>query len=76
MTIAPRAALTLVEPSFRQIVQVAAAAPPSSANKIADPIIPSSSSEAPPDQPRHADQEIGAEKHRSHHEAENPEFRS
>ena len=33
MTIAPSAALTFVEPSFRQIVQVAAAAPPSSAEQ-------------------------------------------
>src|SRR5206468_7918317 len=74
MTIAPSAALTLLEPSFRHIVQVAAAAPPSSANKIADPIIPSSSSEAAPDEPRYADQKIGSEKHPAHHEAEDPEL--
>src|SRR6266511_5275518 len=66
ITIAPSAALTLVDPSFRQIVHVAAAAPPSSANKIADPIILASPSEAPPHEPRHADQQIGADRHRAH----------
>jgi hypothetical protein len=46
ITIAPRAALILVDPSFRQIVHVAADAPASRANDTADVSTSASSQEA------------------------------
>src|SRR6266542_1310690 len=76
ITIAPSAALTLVDPSFRQIVHVAAAAPPSSANKIADPIILASPSETSPDEPWPAVQQKSAERHRDDHAGEPDRARS
>src|SRR5499426_3588251 len=75
MTMAARATLMRAAPSLRHTDHVAAEAPARTANSTADRII-RRASEAPPQDPGHADREVEAEEHHAQDQPQRPELRA